>query len=121
MNLSFTGHWPLVTGHFVRPTAEQSDVSRPAISDGNRSPLDDNGDGSPAAAEFQHLLELRGVFFHINVLSPRTIGRPGPVRVGSAGFPVDDDLLCHDQILLYDSWAVGPLTSLRPDRLRGER
>jgi hypothetical protein len=58
MNLSFTGHWPLVTGHFVRPTAEQSDVSRPAITHRHVSSLDDDGDGTFPAAERQHLLEL---------------------------------------------------------------
>lgn len=114
MNLFFTGHWPLIAGHVVRPTAEQSDVSGPAVSHRHLPRLDNDGHHPFAAREFQHLGEPGSILFHIHILCLVAKGRPGLVRVGSAHLAVNDDPVCHD----FTLHSITEIIAFRDERPR---
>lgn len=69
--------------------------SGPAVTHCNLAVFHDDGYVPLPARMGKHLIESALVLFHVIIESFFTIGRPGLIGVGSAGLPIDDDLVRH--------------------------
>lgn len=87
-----------------------SNSSGPAVPDRHLSFFNDDGDVPSPIREFQHFLELCLVLLHIMILGA-AVSRPGPVRIGSTGLPVDNDIACHDYLRLLFLPVTDPVYS----------
>ncbi len=76
------------------PTGRRSHSSGAAVADGDRLAVNNDGNFPLAARQFQHGGKIFRVGFDVNIIVV-SVGLPGPARVGSTGFPIDDDLIRH--------------------------
>lgn len=65
--------------------------------------LDDHRHFPRPLGKLQHLVELVGIRFDVNVVGLIAIGFPSLLRVGSPRLAVDDYLCCHDLLPLIQS------------------
>lgn len=93
-----------VGDYVVRPRRTSSDFSATAVeSDGDRTPLDDHGNGALPLGVLKHLLHPRGVLGHVDVLEgylPFAVILPGGNGVGSGVLAEDQYLVRHPRTLL---------------------
>jgi len=57
--------------------------------------LQDDGNNTPSASEFQHFIEFCLILFYIDIIRFIAIGRPGLIRIGSARLTIDNDPFRH--------------------------
>ena len=84
----------------VPTDGEPSNPSCPAITYSHLFSLHDHRYFAFSAIEFKHLLEFTALHLHVYILSILSVSRPGFFRKGSTRLTINNNLFCHNQILL---------------------